>query len=62
VRDAATFAALAPAADAIAVGTAFAEVIAANLDSNGHPSARLAGEVCDLGRRLAAAGAVKGRR
>jgi len=56
VRTAEMFAALAPHADALAVGTAFAQAIAAELDAAGKPSAALAGSVCALARRLAAAG------
>ncbi len=56
VRTPDMFAALAPHADAIAVGTAFAQVIEAGLDAAGRPTAALAGNVCALARRLAAAG------
>lgn len=56
VRTPETFAALAPYADALAVGTAFARAIEAGLDGSGRPTAALAGSVCALARRLAAAG------
>jgi tryptophan synthase alpha chain len=60
VRDAATFAALAPHADGLAVGTAFAREIEAGLDPAGKPTAALSGRVCALARRLVAAGIKKG--
>lgn len=60
VRTPETFAALAPHADAIAVGTAFAREIEAGLDAAGEPAAALAGRVCALARRLAAAGLRRG--
>jgi tryptophan synthase alpha chain len=56
VRTPEMFAALAPQADAIAVGTAFAREIEAGLDAGGHPTPALAGRVCALARKLAAAG------
>jgi tryptophan synthase alpha chain len=56
VRTPEMFAALAPHADAIAVGTAFAREIEAGLDAAGKPTAALSGRVCALARRLAAAG------
>lgn len=56
VRTPDMFAALAPHADAIAVGTAFAQAIEAGLDAAGRPTAALAGNVCALARKLAAAG------
>ncbi len=56
VRTPEMFAALAPHADAIAVGTAFAQAIAAGLDTSGQPTPALPGNVCALARRLAAAG------
>jgi tryptophan synthase alpha chain len=56
VRTPEMFAALAPHADAIAVGTAFAREIEAGLDAAGKPGADLSGRVCALARRLAAAG------
>jgi tryptophan synthase alpha chain len=56
VRTPEMFAALASHADAIAVGTAFAREIEAGLDADGNPTAALAGRVCGLARRLAAAG------
>jgi tryptophan synthase alpha chain len=56
VRTPEMFAALAPHADAIAVGTAFALEIEAGLDAKGAPTPELGGRVCDLARRLAAAG------
>jgi tryptophan synthase alpha chain len=60
VRTPETFAALAPHADALAVGSAFAREIEAGLGADGRPGAALAGRVCALARRLVAAGA--GRR
>ena len=59
VRTPEIFAALAPHADAIAVGTAFAREIEGGLDAAGKPTAALAGRVCALARRLAAAGVKK---
>jgi tryptophan synthase alpha chain len=56
VRTPEMFAALAPHADALAVGTAFAREIESGLDASGKPMAALAGRVCALARRLAAAG------
>ena len=56
VRTPEMFAALAPHADAIAVGTAFAREIEAGLDAAGKPTAALSGRVCALARKLAAAG------
>lgn len=56
IRTPEMFAALAPHADALAVGTAFASEIEAQLDEAGKPRAALAGRVCALARRLAAAG------
>jgi tryptophan synthase alpha chain len=56
VRTPEMFAALAPHADAIAVGTAFAREIEAGLDAAGKPTPALAGRVCTLARKLAAAG------
>src|SRR5258706_8963100 len=56
VRTPEMFAALAPHADALAVGTAFAQAIEAELDRDGTPSAALADKVCALARRLVAAG------
>ena len=60
VRTPEMFAALAPHADAIAVGTAFARAMEAGLDASGKPTAALAGGVCALARRLAAAGVRRG--
>jgi tryptophan synthase alpha chain len=56
VRTPEMFAALAPHADALAVGTAFAQAIEAGLDAAGKPAPSLAGRVCALARKLAAAG------
>lgn len=56
VRTPEMFAALTPHADALAVGTAFAQAIEAGLDAAGKPTAALTGNVCALARRLAAAG------
>jgi tryptophan synthase alpha chain len=56
VRTPETFAALAPHADALAVGTAFAREIEAGLDAEGKPTAALTGRVCSLARKLVAAG------
>lgn len=56
VRTPEMFAALAPHADAIAVGTAFAREIEAGLDPAGKPTPGLSGRVCALARKLAAAG------
>ena len=60
VRTPEMFAALAPYADAIAVGTAFAREIEAGFEADGKPGAALSGRVCALARKLAAAG-VRGR-
>ena len=59
VRTPEMFGALAPHADALAVGTAFASAIEAGLDASGKPTAALSGGVCALARRLAAAGVRK---
>jgi tryptophan synthase alpha chain len=56
VRTPETFAALAPHADALAVGSAFAREIEAGLDAEGRPTAALTGRVCALARKLVAAG------
>ncbi|MCW5773746.1 MAG: tryptophan synthase subunit alpha [Rhodospirillaceae bacterium] len=56
VRTPEMFRALAPHADALAVGTAFAQIIADHLDAAGAPLASLAGAVSDLARALAASG------
>jgi tryptophan synthase alpha chain len=56
VRTPEMFAALAPHADAIAVGTAFAREIEGGIDAAGKPVAALSGRVCALARKLAAAG------
>jgi tryptophan synthase alpha chain len=56
IRTPEMFAALAPHADAIAVGTAFAREIEAGLDAAGKPTAELSGRVCAFARKLAAAG------
>jgi tryptophan synthase alpha subunit len=60
VRTPEMFAALAPHADALAVGTAFAREIESGLDASGKPMAALAGRVCALARRLATAGVRRG--
>jgi len=60
VRTPETFAALAPHADGLAVGTAFAREIEAGFDADGKPTAALTGRVCALARRLVAAGIRKG--
>ena len=60
VRTPEMFAALAPHADALAVGTAFAREIESGLDTAGKPTPALAGSACALARRLAAAGVRRG--
>jgi tryptophan synthase alpha chain len=59
VRKPEIFAALAPHADAIAVGTIFAEIIAAHLAADGSAGPVLDGAFCDVARRLVAAGVAK---
>ncbi len=56
VRRPEIFAALAQHADAIAVGTIFAETVAAHLAADGTAKPSLAGALCDTARRLVAAG------
>lgn len=56
VRTPEMFAALAPYADALAVGSVFAQAIEASFDAAGKPSAGLADNLCGLARRLAASG------
>src|SRR5262249_40112694 len=61
VRTPEMFAALAPHADAIAVGTAFAREIEAGLDAGGEPTAALPGRGCGPAPKLAAAGGRSGK-
>ena len=56
VRTPEMFAALAPYADALAVGSVFAHTIEDGLDAQGRANPSLADDLCNIARRLAASG------